>query len=183
MRTDLKKSFIATIGAQTTLVHFLDVVHGGKATVSSSLFSGGHYTGRPQSRDDSHFLSLRPEPRATLYFRYTNNGYRLYIRTPGPYFGKCLSLSENGILGAFPSEGSNTFNLRDERGYTLSIDTVKSNTLDVYLQVSGLPGALHIHRLHDSKFTYFANKGGSPFMFNFTIVERNAPYLNFPDEV
>ncbi|KAA0969954.1 hypothetical protein [Pseudomonas sp. ANT_H12B] len=183
MSTDRQKSFIATIGAQTTLVHFLDVVHGEEATVFSSSFSGGFFTGRPETRDDSHFLSLRPEPRLTLYFRYTSSGYRLYIRTPGPYYGKCLSISENGLLGAFPSEGAKTFNLIDKRGFILPIDGVKTDTLNIYLQVAGSPGALHIHRLHDSKFTYFADRNESPYMFNFTILERNAHYLDYPKEV
>ncbi|KAF2390000.1 hypothetical protein [Pseudomonas frederiksbergensis] len=183
MSTDRQKSFIATIGTPTTLVHFLDEVLGEKATVSSSLFSGGFYTGKPQTQDHSHLVSLRPEPRLTLYFRYTGRDYSLYIRTPGPYYGKCLSIDENGLLGAFPSEGSKTFNLRNEQGLILPIDSVKTDTLNVYLQASGSPGALHIHRLHNSPFTYFANKSESPYMFNLTILERNAPYLGYPDEV
>lgn len=171
------------MGIQTNLVHFLDVVNGKQATVTSPLFSGGHFTGRPQSRDDSHLLGFRPEPRLTLYFRYTDRGYRLYIRTPGPYFGKCLSLDKNGILGAFAPEGSNVYQLIGKQGNTLSIDSHKSDRLETYLQASESPGLLHTHQLHDSKFTYFADKGGKPFKFNLQILERNAPYTDHPDEI
>jgi len=182
MSTDRQKSFIATIGAKTTLVHFLDVVEGEEAIVYSPSFSGGFFTGRPESRDHSHFLSLRPEPRLTLYFRYTGSAYRIYIRTPGPYFGKCLSI-EDGLLGAFPSDGATTFNLIDKRGFIQPIESVNTDRLDIYLQVAGSPGVLHTHRLPDSKFTYFADKNGYPHMFNFTILERNAPYLSSPEEL
>ncbi|MDP9711829.1 UNVERIFIED_ORG: hypothetical protein J2X80_003922 [Pseudomonas fluorescens] len=183
MSTDRQKSFIAIVGIQTNLVHFLDVVNGEKATVNSSMFSGGHFTGKPQSRDDSHRLSLRPEPRLTLYFRYTDRGYRLYIRTPGPYYGKCLGIDKDGILGAFAPDGSSFYQLIGKQGNTLSIEDHQSNKLEAYLQVSGSPSLLHTHRLHDSKFTYFADKGGKPFKFNLTIIERNASYINHPDEI
>ncbi|MGE1176376.1 hypothetical protein [Pseudomonas sp. BW7P1] len=183
MSTDRQKSFIATIGIQTDLVHFLDVVNGAPATVTSPLFSGGHFSGKPQSRNDSHLLGIRPEPRLTLYFRHTEQGYRLYIRTPGPYYGKCLSLDKNGILGAFDPEGSNVYQLIGKQGIPLSIDNHQSNKLEAYLKVSGSPGLLHTHKLHDSTFTYFADKGGRPFKFRFTILERNASYIDRPDEI
>jgi len=183
MSTDRQKSFVATIGIRTDLVHFLDVVNGAPATVTSSLFSGGHFSGKPQSRNDSHLLGIRPEPRLTVYFRHTGQGYRLYIRTPGPYYGKCLSLDKNGILGAFAPEGSNVYQLIGKQGIPLSIDDHQSNKLEAYLKVSGSPGLLHTYKLHDSTFTYFADKGGRPFKFRFTILERNASYIDHPDEV
>lgn len=188
MSTDRQKSFIATIGTESSLLHFLDLLHAKPAIVTSSFASGGFFTGKPQSRDDSHFLGLRPEvpvdakPRLLLYFRYTGSDYRLYIRTPGPYYGKCLSISDEGLLGAFPTTGSTTFNLIDNRGRLLTLDTIKTETLSIYLRVRD-SGLVHVHKVHDSKYIYIADKGAAPLSFNLRIQERNAPYLSHPDEV
>lgn len=188
MSTDRQKSFIATIGTESSLLHFLDLLYGKPAIVTSSFGSGGFFTGRPQSRDDSHFLGLRPEvpvdakPRLLLYFRYTGSDYRLYIRTPGPHYGKCLSISDEGLLGAFPPAGSTTFNLIGNRGNVLTLDTIKAETLSIYLQPKN-SGLVHTHKVRDSKYIYIADKSGTRLSFNLMIQERNAPYLSYPDEV
>ncbi len=188
MSTDRQKSFTATIGTGDTLLHFLDLLHGQRATVTSSFASGGFFTGRPQQRDDSHLLGLRPEvpvdakPRLLLYFRYTGSDYRLYIRTPGPYYGKCLSISNNGLAGAFISTESTTFNLIDSRHNILTLDTIKKENPEIYIQVRN-SGLLHKHKVHDSNYIYIADKGEAPMLFNLIIQERNAPYLSAPDEV
>lgn len=188
MSTDRQKSFIATLGTQSSPLHFLDVLHAQPALVTSSFASGGSFTGKRQSRDDSHFLGLRPEvpvgakPRLLLYFRYTGSDYRLYIRTPGPYYGKCLSISDGGLLGAFPPTGSTTFNLIDSCHNILTLDTIKKENPEIYIQVSD-SGLLHKHKVHDSRYIYIADKGEAPMLFNLMIQERNAPYLSAPDEV
>lgn len=188
MSTNRQKSFTATIGTNDILLHFLDLLHARRALVSYSLGSGGFFTGRRQQRDDSHFLGLRPEvpvdakPRLLLYFRYTGNDYRLYIRTPGPYFGKCLSISETGLVGAFPPAGSTTFNLVDSRHKILTLDNIKEKHTEIYIQVKD-SGLLHNHKVHDSKYIYIGDKGGTPMLFNLVIEERNAPYLSDPDEI
>ncbi|WP_129586942.1 hypothetical protein [Pseudomonas frederiksbergensis] len=188
MTTDRQKTFIATLGTETSLLHFLDVMHGKRTIVTSTLFSGGFFTGRPQERDDSHFLGLRPEapidarPRLTLYFRHTNLGYRLYIRTPGSYYGKCLSTSEEGLIGAFPPTGSETFHLLHNNGKPLTLDHLNKDRTRIYLQVRN-SGLMHVHNVHDSPYIYIADKGGAPLVFNLNIQERNAPYINHPDEV
>ncbi|MCX7077850.1 MAG: hypothetical protein NTV76_00545 [Pseudomonas sp.] len=188
MSTDRQKSFIASIGTESSLLHFLDLLYAQRALVTSSFASGGFFTGRRQSRNDSHFLGLRPEipvnakPRLILYFRYTGSDYRLYIRTPGPYYGKCLSISDEGLLGAFPSAGSTTFNLIDNRGSVLTLDTIKEDTLNVYLRPKN-SGLVHVHNVHDSKYIYIADKGGAPLSFNLMIQERNASYISYPDEI
>lgn len=179
MSTDQQKSFIATIGTESSLLHFLDLLHDKPAIVTSSFGSGGFFTGKPQSRDDSHFLGLRPEvpvdakPRLLLYFRYTGSDYRLYIRTPGPYYGKCLSISDKGLLGAFPSTGSTTFNLIDSRHNILTLDTIKTENPKIYIQIRN-SGLLHKHKVHDSRYIYIADKGKAPMLFNLMIQERNA---------
>lgn len=175
------------MGTESSPLNFLDSLHAQRAIVTSSFASGGFFSGKPQSRDDSHFLGLRPEvpvdvrPRLILYFRYTGSYYRLYIRTPGPYYGKCLSISNKGLLGAFPASGATVFNLVDNRGGVLTLDAIKNETLNIYLQPRD-SGLVHAHRVRDSKYIYIADKGGAPLSFNLSIQERNAPYLSHPDE-
>ncbi|WP_460164421.1 hypothetical protein [Pseudomonas sp. S2_F03] len=169
MKTDRQLSFTATFGTETTLLNFLDIALGKRAIVNSGLASGGFFTGKRQSRDDSHLIGFRPDvpvdakPRLQLYFRHTQRHYRLYVRTAGDYYGKCLSMSDNGLLGAFPSDDSNVFALRDERGNMLTLDTIKSESLSIYLQPKE-SGLLHQHKEHDSTYLYVADKGDSPWL-------------------
>jgi hypothetical protein len=186
MSTDRQKSFIATIGTKSSPLHFLDLLHGQRTVVTSSFASGGFFSGKPQSRDDSHFLGLRPEvpvdakPRLLLYFRYTGSDYKLYIQTPGPYYGKCLSINNYGLAGAFSPTGSTTFNLIDSCHNILTLDTIKEKNPEVYIHVRN-SGLLHRHKVHDSRYIYIADKGEAPMLFNLLIQEKNAPYLSAPD--
>ncbi|WP_447803612.1 hypothetical protein [Pseudomonas serbica] len=188
MTTDRQKSFIATLGTDNIPLHFLDLLHGEPAIASSVFASGGFFTGPPQRRDDSHRLGLHPEisadaiPGLLLYFRYTNYGYRLYIRTPGPYFGKCISVDTSGFVGAFPIAGSTTFNLINRHNRAMTLDDIKEDSLETYIQVSG-SGLLHRQNIYGSKYTYIANKGQTPLLCRLKIHERNATYLSTPDEI
>ena len=188
MSTDRQQSFIATIGTPNTLLHFLDYIHARPAIVSVSDFSGGFFTGWPQTRDDSHFLGLRADvpvdarPRLTLYFRFTGTAYRLYIRSPGPYYGKCLSMSDQDFFGAYESEGASTFDLINERGIPVTLSAIKSDWSNIYLRPRD-EGLLHVQRRIESPYVYIANKGARPLLFNINIKERNAAYLSHPDEV
>jgi hypothetical protein len=187
MSSNRQKSFTATLGTHDTLLHFLNLLHAPRALVTYSFGSGGFFTGKRQQRDDSHFLGLRPEvpvnakPRLLLYFRYTGSDYRLYIRTSGPYFGQCLSISDTGLIGAYPAAGSTTFNLVDRRHNILTLDNIKQDYPEIYIQAKG-SGLLHKHKLHDSKYIYIGDRGGAPMLFNLIIQERNAPHLNSLDE-
>ncbi|MHC8307413.1 hypothetical protein [Pseudomonas sp. PB3P13] len=188
MTTDRQKSFIATLGTPTSALHFLDVIHGQPATVMSSLISGGFFTGRPQARDDSHFLGLGPDvpmgatPKLTLYFRYIGPGYRLYIRTTGDYYGMCLSTDDAGLLGAFAATGSKNFNLIGTNGAIVNLNDIQKDANRIYLQVKD-SGLVHAHKVHDSRYHYIADQGGAPLAFDLHIQQRNAPYIRHPDEV
>ncbi|NUT77555.1 hypothetical protein HNO86_21140 [Pseudomonas sp. C1C7] len=188
MNTDRQKSFIATIGTDFGLLNFLEVMHGERAISTPVRASGGFFTGRPQVRDDSHLLGLRSDvpinhmPRLMIYFRYSDNGYRLYIRTPGPYYGMCLSIDDNGLAGAFPADKSDIFYITRENGTPINLENLKNITPCIYL----LPResqALHAQIIRGSPYTYIAAKGGTAQTFNLNILERNVPYINHPDEV
>lgn len=186
MSTDRQKSFVATVGVNGKQLHFLDAFHGEPVYVATRLFSGGFFTGRPQKIDHSHFLALRsntPVPLKsllTLYFRHSNHGYTLYIRTPGQHYGKCLSY-DGGLIGAFRPSKAATFQLLHNCAI-INLDDIKQDTNTVFLQVKD-SGLIHAHNTHESEHTYIADKGGIPLPFNLNILERNAPYINHPDEV
>jgi hypothetical protein len=187
MSTDRQKSFVASIGTQFSLLHFLGEMHGERAISTPNRASGGFFTAPPQRRDDSHLLGLRGDvpinyrPRLVLYFRHTNDGYRLYIRTPGPYYGMCLNTSNNELIGAFPPTESGTFYLIRENGIPINLENLNNNTPCIYLQAKN-SGVLHTLIIRGSPYTYIAAKDGTALAFNLNILERNAPYLNHPDE-
>jgi hypothetical protein len=187
MSTDRQKSFIATIGTEFSLLHFLEEMHGERAISTPNRASGGFFTGPSQRRDDSHLLGLRSEvpinyrPRLALYFRHTNNGYRLYIRSPGPHYGMCLSTNNNGLIGAFPSTKSDTFYLIRGNGIPINLENLNNITPSIYLQARN-SGVLHTLIIRGSPYTYIAAKEGTALAFNLNILERNSPYLNHPDE-
>lgn len=188
MNTDRQKSFTATIGTEFSLLHFLDEMYGRRAISTPTRASGGSFTGRPQARDDSHLLGLRSDVpinyklRLALYFRHTTNGYRLYIRTPGHYYGMCLSTDNNGLVGAFPAAESGTFYLIRENGIPINLENINDVTSRIYLQAIN-SGVLHSQIIRGSPYTYIAANDDAALAFNLKILERNAAYLNHPDEV
>jgi len=189
MVTNRQNSFVATIGSGgNNLLHFLYHMHAKPAIITATQFSGGHYTGERQSRDDSHLLGTHRDvpldtwPRLKLYFRFTGSDYRLYIRSEGAYFGKCLNMSDEGFLGAFESEDPTTFNLINQHGTPVTLDTIKEDKTYVYLQPSG-SGILTAIRRENPDYVYVADMHGPLWLFNMNIEERGAAYLNSPDEV
>ncbi|MBZ9781309.1 hypothetical protein K9857_07035 [Pseudomonas sp. REP124] len=187
MSTDRQKSFIANLSVDDRQLHFLEAFNGGPVYVAKPLFSGGVFTGRPPRIDHSHFLALRTHTSAdpidllTIYFRHTSHGYTLYIRTPGQYYGKCLG-SDKGKIGALRSEESSTFNLINKDHCPINLDCIEEDTTTIFLQVKN-SGLIHAHNVHDSGHTYIGDKGGTPLSFKLNILQRNAPYINHPDEV
>ncbi|MEX3773953.1 hypothetical protein [Pseudomonas sp. MYb118] len=187
MSTDRQKSFIATLSVDNRHLHFLDVFHGEPVYITNPHFSGGAFTGRPRKVDYSHFLSLRaktsapPEVPLTIYFRHADYGYTLYIRTPGQHYGKCLS-HERDLVGAFPPGEASLFDLLNFQNSSINLDHIKEDETTVFLKLKKT-GVLHVQNSHNSKHLFIGNTGGLPLPFKLKILERNAPYINHPDEV
>lgn len=187
MSTDRQKSFIATLSVDNKHLHFLDVFHGEPVYITNPNFSGGIFSGRPRKIDYSHFLTLRPNtttPPAVplkIYFRHAPYGYTLYIRTPGQHYGNCLSHDRN-LVGSFPSGDASLFNLLDTHNSTINLDHIKSDETTIFLQLKE-SGVIHAQSAHNSNHIFIGNTGGLPLPFKLKILERNAPYINHPDEV
>lgn len=187
MSTDRQKSFIATLGTHNSQLHFLDTLLGEKAFVTSTMVSGGFFSGRRQKHEVSHLLGLRHEATTnaerplTLYFRHSRTGYTLYIRTKGRHYGKCLHVNKEGLIGAFAEPESTSFILLNDNCERVNLDHIKTDVPSLYLQARD-SGLVHSHKTHDSDYTFIADKGGIPLPLTLNILERNAPYLNHPDE-
>ncbi len=189
MPTHRQNSFLAHLRTQAHPIHCLDVLLGAPAEVIVPFSGGGVFSGAMQARNDSHLLGHQPsadgskvEP-LTLYFRYTPEGYYLYVRSPGPYFGRGISVDDLGHIGAFiiAEREPVPFKLiHPQRGET-SLEHLKHDRVGMFLQCAG-KGFVHRSRRHDSEHTYLNTAGGSPLGFILDIQERNAPWLSYPDE-
>lgn len=102
---DSEQSFNATLSMLNTRVNLLERLHGKPAMATISSFSGGFFTGRPQTQDHSSLLGMhaddqdvRSEP-LRLHFRYTAGGYFLTLKNTGEHYNKLISKSWLEIFG------------------------------------------------------------------------------------
>ncbi|SFB51605.1 hypothetical protein SAMN03159488_04683 [Pseudomonas sp. NFIX10] len=110
---DSEQSFHATLSMFDARVNLLETLHGKPAMATVSSFSGGFFTGKPQTHDHSHLLGIRAETQGMdraqliLHFRPTSHGYILTLKNPGEHYNKLISKSWLEVLGA---ENPNTVN-------------------------------------------------------------------------
>ena len=110
---DRTHSFEATLSLPDTHVNLLEMLHGKPALATVSSFSGGFFTGRPQTLDHSHLLGMRPHGQGAaaqplrLDFRATQAGYRLFIKNPGEHYNKLIGKRWLEVLGVTDSHIDN----------------------------------------------------------------------------
>ncbi|MNO93557.1 hypothetical protein D3C76_851600 [compost metagenome] len=181
MSTDRQKSFIAELSTNFGHLHFPRLTH--NKQVASRIYNG-LYTS--PARDISNYLfTQRKTPHITLrfYFRCTRNHYHIYIRTPGDYYGKILGMNEDYIISAVGDEDAINFNLLDKNYKVITLDDIPSNKI-----------SLHIQTTHDRWLTSngayrtdegigVSASGGILLTFHLNIIERNASFIDNPDEV
>lgn len=116
---DSQQSFIATLRMFDHRVNFLEVLHGKPAMATIGSFSGGSFTGKPQTRDHSALLGILPSPQRgqdkplRLHFRHTESGYVISIKNQGEYYNKIISQRWQEVMGAVDS------NIDDPAAFTL----------------------------------------------------------------
>ena len=147
-------------------VNLLGRLHGKPAMATVSSFSGGFYTGKPQTQDHSHLLGMRPEAPGTrgeplrLHFRHTAGGYLLTLKNTGEHYNKLLSKSWFEVLGAKdPTTKKPTlFTLIDFQQKVITPATIKSGHTRISLMTAGRKyvGGL---RLRGSPYLYLAETG------------------------
>jgi len=131
---DSNLSFNATLRLFDTQVNLLEELHGKPALASVSSFSGGFFTGRPQTLDHSKLLGMRPNGQGAtaqplrLHFSSTANGYRLYIRNRGEHYNKLIGTRWLEVLGVNEPDIDNptTFTLIDHQNKAVTRDNISA---------------------------------------------------------
>lgn len=106
MPTVKQQSFIGALWLNERPLNTLDALLG-KAAWANRLPSLATLAPHLAStvRNDSHLLSCQAgvthRPMA-FYFQWSDQGYELYVRSPGKYFSRGLALDEAGFLGVMP---------------------------------------------------------------------------------
>lgn len=160
---DSEHTFHATLDMFSAHVNLLERLHGKPAMATVSSFSGGFYTGKPQTQDHSHLLGMRTEDPRTrgeplrLHFRHTASGYLLTIKNAGEHYNKLLSKSWFEVLGAQdPNTKKPTlFTLIDFQQNVLTPKTIKPGHSRISLMTANRKhvGGL---RLRGSPYLYLA---------------------------
>lgn len=181
MSTDRQKSFIAELATDLGHLHFPRLTHGKNVTTPVI----GFFDFSPTRIDVSNFLCIdRHKPRATLrfYFRCTGDYYHMYIRTPGPYYGKVLGRNDDDILTAVNDEDATAFNLIDKNGKIITLDNLTSDKSSLTIQT--IHGRSLTRRKESNEgFFVYGGGGGMKLNCHLNIIERNASYVSDPDEV
>ncbi|WP_434574235.1 hypothetical protein [Pseudomonas sp. Z3-6] len=160
---DSEHSFHATLDMFNAHVNLLERLHGIPALATVSAFSGGFFTGEPQTQDHSHLLGMHTEEPRTrgeplrLHFRHTAGGYLLTIKNTGDHYNKLISKSLFEILGAEdPNIKKPTrFTLLDFQQNVITPENIKSGHTRISLLTANKKyvGGL---RLRGSPYLYLA---------------------------
>ncbi|WP_342650495.1 hypothetical protein [Pseudomonas sp. REB1044] len=186
MLSHRQQSFLATLHLQDRPLNTLDALLGKPAWVNWF----GNASTLPQLvstvRNDSSMLSCQPgvgNDAVLLYFRHSPGGYRLYSRTPGEHFGKGVRLYGHGHLGL----GSVTqhepclLTLQTPQGGAVMLDRWVGPRHPVVLSTE--QGHVHPRRRPSSAFEYLSGQGLTPLTWTLTLIEREVPWLDSPQEV
>ncbi|BBP57212.1 hypothetical protein [Pseudomonas sp. St316] len=160
---DREQSFYATLGMFKTHVNLLESLHGKPAMATISSFSGGFFTGRPQTHDHSDLLGMRPDGHDVrseplrLHFGYTADGYILTLKNSGEHYNKQLGKHWFEVLGARDQNTRNPtlFTLADPQNNLITREKITSSHTPISLMtdhkkpVGGL-------RLRGSPYLYLA---------------------------
>ncbi|POA19021.1 hypothetical protein C1886_14390 [Pseudomonas sp. FW300-N1A1] len=164
-------------------LNFLEALHGKPALATVSMFSGGFFTGKPQTHDHSSMLGICPNERGSaaaplkLYFRHTPNGYVLAIKNTGEYYNQFISESWLEILGAVKStiEDLTVFTLIDHQNKPITLDNLQANHSPISLMTEDKRYVGGI-KVKGSPYVYLGNtKERSKITFILSVLERKVP--------
>ncbi|KKA05353.1 hypothetical protein VP02_23855 [Pseudomonas ogarae] len=160
---DSEQSFNATLSMLNTRVNLLERLHGKPAMATISAFSGGFFTGKPQTQDHSSLLGMRAEDQSVrseplrLHFRHTAGGYLLTIKNTGEHDNKLLSKSWLEVFGASDPNTRNPtlFRLLDHQHNIITRKNIKTRHVPISLMTGNKKhvGGL---RVRGSPYLYLA---------------------------
>ncbi|MCI0912721.1 hypothetical protein OSW16_04700 [Pseudomonas putida] len=144
---------------------------------------------QPVKRDESHYLGHVSNtvscPPLKLYFRRVDNGYRLFVRSEVRH-GHALYIHDEDCVGAFrsPLKGAypTLFDLLDCDDTPIPFEDLADQAI-VRLAPAGRRTPLMLRTFNGVPFTYICKQGQQPLELRLNILERNAAYLNDPDEI
>jgi hypothetical protein len=124
-----------------------------------------------------------------FYFRCEGDYYNIYVRTKGDQFGQTLDELDNtykrsktGCITTTTAEVPTSFNILSSNGKILTLDNLSSNKEEIGLQTRDGKKLNFHYEVWESEFTT-AETSDNARILTLNILERNAPYLGFPDEV
>ena len=185
MYTHRQQSFLGTLWQGKYPVNTLDNLTGKAAWVN--WFGGaGVLPGLASTvRDDSHMLSCQASAHGRpmlFYFRHSPQGYRLYVREPGKYYGRGVWVYGHSHLGVVDLERQepSAFTLTSPDGSLVALADLEQNSHPVRL----LQGGAAVARAgrHGSAYGYLAAKGDHAEDWVLRIHQRNVPWLSTPYE-
>ncbi|MEX0163458.1 hypothetical protein MRBLPD1_001946 [Pseudomonas brassicacearum] len=160
---DSEQSFNATLSMFNTRVNLLERLHGKPAMATISSFSGGFFTGRPQTQDHSNLLGMRAEAPDVrneplqLHLRHTAGGYLLTLKNTGEHCNKLISKSWLEVFGASDPNTRNPtlFSLVDHQHNIITRKHIKSRHVPISLMTGNKKhvGGL---RVRGSPYLYLA---------------------------
>lgn len=184
MTNSIEKSFTATLRMLDHKVGVLEQLHGKPALATITLFSGGFFTGSPQTRDHSHLLGLRPNEQIgkviplKLHFRHTPDGYILTIKNNGDYYNQVISKNGLDTFEAMDSDTDDpiTFTLIDHQGAAITLDNLQAAHSPISLRIKDkhyLGGV----KIKGSPYIYLGKaEERSKITFILSILERKVPH-------
>ncbi|MBT2341111.1 MULTISPECIES: hypothetical protein [Pseudomonas] len=157
---DSKHSFTATLSLPDMDIQLLETLHGKPALATLTPFSGGFFSGRPQTVDHSSLLGMHPKAEGRviqplrLYFRHTAEGYILSVKNPGEHVNKFIGKQWFEVLGVKDSGTPTLFTLLDPQNRAISRDLFAKHTpLSLMTQNNKYIGGL---RVRGSPYRYLA---------------------------
>lgn len=184
MNSNTEKSFIATLRMFDHKVNLLEELHGKPAMATIKHFSGGFFTGKPQTQNHSSRLGICPNEKIgevkplTLHFRHTADGYILSIKNTGEYYNHIICEKSLDTFGAIDpdTDEPTVFTLLNQQGEPVTLDNLRHTHSAVSLKIKNKHywGGL---KLNGSPYVYLGKtEERSKITFILSIIQRNVAH-------
>jgi len=180
MSTNRQKSFITTLTTNAGNLHIPQYTYGRKIVIGVRPWLAI----TEDKIDVSNYLCADPNSNVNslqFYFRCSEDYYTIYLRSPGPFYGRTIGRNGGDELGAYIDDNPTTFNLIDNNGKIVTLDQITTDTPTLIIQTRG--GTALVRNKATDMGYFIRAASGAVLKFRLKILERNAPFLNNPDEV
>ena len=184
MTNDSQHSFIATLHVPNHNLHLLGALYDQPVIVTDLLGSGGVFSGKPQSRDDSAAMGIQAHATGgvkaalKLYFRHTVEGYEIHIKHPGQYDRHRLVKNHMDILYAKSPTLKHPliFTLLDQNNRIVTESNLSETHTLITLKTQHNK-YIGVRKARGSPHSYIGETAElRKMVFLLSITERNVPY-------